>query len=149
METHWGYIVWMRGIQHLICFSSKLQLHLKCWFWFLFIHWIKTKSHQWEDENIFFYAAFLKIQSFYVNGLFSEAQFNFLSFSWWVWFIHCFVDLSINGFLSFFFGGSYGYTASPRAVVHDLKFCTKKWTVVTHSWCIFKSSDILSSFVHV
>lgn len=25
----------------------------------------------------FFYAAFLKIQSFYVNGLFSEAQFNF------------------------------------------------------------------------
>lgn len=37
----------------------------------------------------------------------------------------------------------------PRAVVHDLKFCTKKWTVVTHSWCIFKSTDILASFVHV
>lgn len=110
----------------------------------------KNKIPPLERWKKNFYAAFLKIQSFYVNGLFSEAQFNFfLSFSWWVWFIHCFVDLSINSFLSFFFGSSYGYAASPRAVVHDLKFCTKKWTVVTHSWCIFKSSDILASFVHV
>lgn len=51
----------------LICFSSKLELHLKCWFWFLFIHWIKTKSHQWEDENIFFFflmQPFLRYKAF-------------------------------------------------------------------------------------
>lgn len=74
----------------------------------------------------FFYAAFLKIQSFYVNGLFSEAQFNFLSFSWLVWFIHCFVDLSINCFLSFFFGSSYSYTASPQGSCSRFKILYKK-----------------------
>lgn len=80
METHWGYIVWMTGIQHLICFSSKLELHLKCWFWFLFIHWIKTKSHQWEDENIFFMQPFLRYKAFMWTVYFLKPNLIFCPF---------------------------------------------------------------------
>lgn len=80
---------------------------------------------RWKD--FFFYAAFLKIQSFYVNGLFSEAQFYFFVL-FLVSLIHslCFVDLSINCFLSFFFGSSYGYTASPRGSCSWFKILYKK-----------------------
>lgn len=110
----------------------------------------KNKIPPLERWKHFFMQPFLRYKAFMWTVYFLKPNLIFfLSFSWWVWFIHCFVDLSINSFLSFFFGSSYGYAASPRAVVHDLKFCTKNWTVVTHSWCIFKSSDILASFVHV
>lgn len=152
METHWGCIVWMRGIQHLDLFLIQTWTTFKMLVLVSFHTLNKNKIPpvgRWNFFIFFFNAAFLKIQSFYVNGLFSEAQFNFFcpfpgeSDSFTVLWT---CQLS---FLSFFFGSSYGYAASPRAVVHDLKFCTKKWTVVTHSWCIFKSSDILASFVHV
>lgn len=134
METHWGCIVWMRGIQHLDLFLIQTWTTFKMLVLVSFHTLNKNKIPpvgRWK--HFFFMQPFLRYKAFMWTVYFLKPNLIFLSFSWWVWFIHCFVDLSINSFLSFFFGSSYGYAASPRAVVHDLKFCTKKWTVVTHS----------------
>lgn len=80
METHWGCIVWMRGIQHLDLFLIQTWTTFKMLVLVSFHTLNKNKIPpvgRWKHFFFFFYAAFLKIQSFYVNGLFSEAQFNF------------------------------------------------------------------------
>lgn len=103
---------------------------------------------RWKD--FFFMQPFLRYKAFMWTVYFLKPNFIFSSFSWWVWFIHC-VLWTCQSTVSYPFSlaAVMATQRRPGAVVHDLKFCTKKWTVVTHSWCIFKSSDILASFVYV